>query len=159
GHGYYYQAFLTDRLLYRDANGAPRLSALSERPRGVTLERRFTVGESLEILGRVAGRHLAAMHPGDPLFVIISPNAGRFAQPLLLDRQQRECVLLSPAALYDPTERGLGLTLTVQGVSAMVFESHGLALLKNPISSTARLGDLGIETLIRVTRAPVPKAT
>jgi phosphatidylserine/phosphatidylglycerophosphate/cardiolipin synthase-like enzyme len=159
GQGYYYQAFLTDRLLYRDTNGTPRLSALNEQPKGVTLDRRFTVDESLEILARVASEHLAATHPGETLFVIISPNAGRFAQPLLLDRQQRECVLLSPSALYDPTERGLGLTFTVQGVSAMVFESHGLALLKNPVSSAARLGDLGVQTLIRLTRLPVPKAT
>lgn len=159
GQGYYYQAFLTDRLLYRDTNGIPRFSALNEQPKGVTLERRFTVDESLEILARVAGEHLAATHRGDTLFVIISPNAGRFAQPLLLDRQQRECVLLSPAALYDPTERGLGFTFTVQGVSAMLFESHGLALLKNPVSSAARLGDLGIQTLIRFTRLPVPKST
>ena len=159
GQGYYYQAFLADRLVYRDTNGIPHFSALSERPRGITLDRRFTVDESLELLGRVAGQHLAATHPGDELFVIISPSAGRFAQPLLLDRQKRECVLLSPSALYDPTERGLGLTFTLQGVGAMVFESHGLALLKNPLSSAARLGDLGVQTLIRFSRMPLPQGT
>jgi phosphatidylserine/phosphatidylglycerophosphate/cardiolipin synthase-like enzyme len=77
----------------------------------------------------------------------------------LLDRQRRLCVWLSPAALYDTTERGIGLSTTAQGLSALLIESHGLALLKNPISSVARLADLGVESVVRFVRMPFPKPT
>src|ERR1019366_534407 len=66
---------------------------------------------------------------------------------------------LSPAALYDNTERGIGLSATAQGLSALLLESHGLALLKNPISSVARLADLGVESVVRFVRLPFPKPT
>src|ERR1019366_3734791 len=99
----------------------------------------------------------AQNHPGESLFLLLAPNARRFPQPLLLDREQRQCVWLAPAALYDNTERGLGLSTTAQGVSALLVEGHGLALLKNPVSSVARLADLGVETLVRFVRVPFPK--
>jgi hypothetical protein len=41
GHGVYYQAFLLDRLVYRDAGGAPHLAAPGERPKDVIIERGF----------------------------------------------------------------------------------------------------------------------
>ena len=100
---------------------------------------------------------MARNHPGKSLFLLLAPNAKRFPQPLLLDRKQRQCIWLAPAALYDNTERGIGLSATAQGLSALLVESHGLALLKNPISSLARLGDLGVETVVRFVRLPFPK--
>ena len=115
--------------------------------------------ETLAVLARQMEQDLAQQHPGDSLFLLLAPNARRFPQPLLLDRQQRQCIWLSPAALYDNTERGIGLSTTAQGFSALLLESHGLALLKNPISSVARLGDLGVESMVRFVRLPFPKPT
>jgi cardiolipin synthase len=46
----------------------------------------------------------------------------------------------------------LTFAVTVEGVSAMLFESHGLALIKNPVSSLARLGDLVAQTVARFIR-------
>ena len=157
GHGFYYQAFLADRLLYRDTNHAARFALPGEHPAWVTIERRFSIDETLEVLARVVEAHLDTLHPGDAPFLLMAPNAERFTQPLLLDRKQRQCILLSPAALYDSNERGSGLTVTMQGVAALVPESHGLALIKNPISSAARLVDLGVETLGHIIRLPLPK--
>ena len=102
---------------------------------------------------------LAQNHPGESLFLMLAPNARRFPQPLLLDREQRQCVWLAPAALYDNTERGLGLSATAQGASALLVEGHGLAILKNPVSSLFRLADLGVETVARFVRFPFPKPT
>jgi cardiolipin synthase A/B len=51
----------------------------------------------------------------------------------------------------------LSFSTTAQGFSAILLESHGLALLKNPVSSLARLGDLGGETLVRFVRLPFPR--
>ena len=156
-HGVFYQAFLADRLLYRDAQGAPRVALANEHPNGVFIEHRFSMDETLELVARQVENHLAKSHPADSLFLMMAPNGRRFTQPLLLDRQQRQCVFLTPEALYDSTDRGVTLATTAQGLWALLPESHGIALLKNPVSSAARLGDLGIATLVRFIRMPLPK--
>ncbi|HSU55486.1 MAG TPA: phosphatidylserine/phosphatidylglycerophosphate/cardiolipin synthase family protein [Candidatus Dormibacteraeota bacterium] len=159
GHGYYYQAFLADRLLYRDMQGEPRFAPLREQPKDVVIERRFSVDETLEVLSRAMEKHLAAQHPGSNLFLIMTPNGSRFTQPLLVDRQRRQSVWLTPAALYDPTERGVGLNATAETFQAMLFESHVIAPLKNPVSTAARLVDLGVETVVRFARLRLPDST
>jgi cardiolipin synthase A/B len=155
GHGIYYQGFMADRLLYRDAHGVPCSISIGEQPKDVTTDRRFSIEETLGILARHVEADLARNHPGESLFLLMAPNGRRFPQPLLLDRRQRECVWLTPGALYD-TERGLTLSTTAQGLGAFIFEAHGIALLKNPISSVARLGDLGFQTMVRLLRLPFP---
>jgi cardiolipin synthase len=115
------------------------------------------MGETLELLARLVEENLSNTHPTDSLFVMMAPNAKRFTQPLLLDRQQRQCVFLAPAALYDSTDRGVTLAVTAQGLCALLPEGHGIALLKNPISSVARLGDLVLATLVKFIRMPLPK--
>jgi cardiolipin synthase len=157
GHGVYYEAFLADRLLYRDAQGLPRVGGPGDPPKDVTIDHRFSVDETLEILPRLVEKHVAGSHPAESLFLLMAPNPGRYTQPLLLDNKLRHCVLLSPAALHDTTERGVGLTITAQGLSAVLLEGHGLALIKNPVSSAARLGDLVVATLVRFLRLPLPK--
>ena len=156
-HGVYYQGFLADRFLYRDAHGAPCPVAIGEQPREVVIDRRYSIEETLDLMARLFEEDLSRNHPASSLFLLMAPNARRFTQPLLLDRRQRECVWLSPAALYDPTERGLGLSATAQGLSALIFEGHGVALLKNPISSVARLGDVGVQTVVRLFQFPFLK--
>jgi phosphatidylserine/phosphatidylglycerophosphate/cardiolipin synthase-like enzyme len=152
GQGVYYQAFLADRLLYRDAQGQPHVVPLRDQPTDITIDRRYTVEETLEVLARRFEEQLSQTHSGESAFVLMAPNANRFTQPLLLDRRQRQCVLLSPAALYESTEHGLSLAVTVQGISAMLFQSHGVALIKNPVSSLARLADLAVQTVARFIR-------
>jgi cardiolipin synthase A/B len=157
GHGAFYQAFLADRLLYRDHQGVARAVLSTEKPADIVIEHRFSMDETLELLAHQFEQYVARTHPADSLFVMMSPNGRRFTQPLLLDRLQRQCVFLAPAALYDSTDRGGSLAVTAQGFVALLPESHGIALLKNPISSAARLGDLAIATLVKFIRMPLPK--
>jgi phosphatidylserine/phosphatidylglycerophosphate/cardiolipin synthase-like enzyme len=156
-HGIYYKGLMADRLLYRDAQGQARDATLGEQPKEVVIDRHLSIEETLATLARQVERDLVKEHPRGSLFLLLAPNAHRFPQPLLLDQQQRRCVWLSPAALYDNTERGLGLATTAQGFSALLLEGHVLALLKNPVSSVARLGDLGVESVVRFVRFPFPK--
>ncbi len=157
GHGAFYQAFFADRVLYRDEAGAARFAVEGQQPAQITIDHRYPLEETLEVLSGCIEQFLDRGHPTNTLFVIMAPNASRFTQPLLLDRQQRQCVWLSPAALYDTTERGLGIANSAQGLASLLFESHGLALVKNPISSAARLADLGIQTATRFLHLPLPK--
>jgi len=156
GHGIYYQGFLADRFLYRDAYGAASSVPIGERPKEVILDSRFSIEETLGILARHVETDLAREHPGESLFILMAPHGRRFPQPLLLDRRQRECVWLTPAAVYDTTERAVTLSTTAQGLSALILQAHGEALLKNPVSSLARLGDLMFQTLVRLMRLPFP---
>jgi len=132
---------------------------MDDPPKGVVLDRSFSFEETLATLARHVEQDLVQKHPGESLFLLLAPNAKRFPQALLLNRQQRQCIWLSPAALYDNTERGLTLATTAQGVSSLLLESHVLALIKNPVSSVARLSDLGVETVVRFVRLPFPKPT
>jgi len=157
GHAIYYQGFLADRLLYRDAHGLPFSVPFGEQPDDVVIERRFSIEETLELLARLVEADLAQHHPGGSLYLVMAPQLRRFPQPLLLDLRERECVWLTPAALYDATERGWGLSGTAQGLGALLVESHGVALLKNPVSSLGRLGDLGVQTVVRLLRLAIPK--
>ena len=157
GHGYYYQGLLADRLLYRDTQGQPQAAAVGQQPADVLVERHFSMDETLERVARLVEEQLTQNHPVDSRFLLLAPDAWRFPQPLLVDCQQRQCVWLAPAALYDRTDRGISLAVTAQGLRALFLESHGLALLKNPISSAARAGDLAVETAVKLLRLPFPK--
>ncbi len=157
GHGAYYEALFSNRLLYRDAQGVARFAPDGETPAGLTVDHRYTVEETLDVLSQRIEEHLVRAHPGDSLFLIMAPSADRFTEPLLLDRQRHQCVWLSPAALYDTSERGFGFANSMRGFGAFIFESHGLALVKNPVSSLARLADLGVQTVGLLARLPLPK--
>ncbi len=159
GHGASYQTFFADRLLFRDSQGVARLAPPGELPKSVIIDHPFTIEETLQILARQVEQHLVQNHPGDTLFLIMAPDATRFTQPLLLDRQRRQCVWLAPAALYDITERGLGFAISARGVGDFLVEGQGLALIKNPVSSIARLADLCVETAVQFLRLPLPRST
>jgi cardiolipin synthase len=157
GHGVYYQGLLADRLVYRDGKGQAHFAALGEQPPDVRVDRHVPMDETLDLLARASADLLVGLEPGGELFVLMTPVGRRFPQPLLLDVKHRQCVWLTPPAKHDPTERGFAFPFSVRGLSALVVEGHGLALLRNPLSCAARLGDLGIQTATRFLRMPLPK--
>ena len=157
GHGVYYHAFLGNALLYRDAAGVARVTPSADQHPEVIVDRRYASEETLDAMACHFEEQFSRTHQGDTLFVIMAPSLRRFSQPLLVDRQQRRCVLLSPSALYDYSERGATLSPKAQGLWAMLPEAHGLALLKNPVSSLFRLVDVGLATVVRFVRLPLPK--
>ncbi|MFO1475164.1 MAG: phosphatidylserine/phosphatidylglycerophosphate/cardiolipin synthase family protein [Verrucomicrobiota bacterium] len=157
GHGACYQAFLGDRVFFRTALGAVRSIPQGDVPEQIVIDHRYSVDETLDVLSVKVEEQLVRTHPGDNLFLIMAPDSGRFTQPLLLDRQQKQCIWLSPAALYDTTERGPGFAASLRGFAALIFESHGLALIKNPVSCAARLADLGVQSAVHLLQLPLPK--
>jgi cardiolipin synthase A/B len=157
GHAIYYQAFLADGLVYRDQAGHVRFLPLSEKPENLVVDRHYSMEETLQLLAARIESELARLYPRRDLFCILTANADRFIQPLLLDRAHKRCVFLSPAALFDRTDIGLSLTGTAQGIGTLLLESHLWAIVKNPISSAARLGDLAVATAVRFLRWPTPR--
>jgi cardiolipin synthase len=156
-HGVVYQAFLADRVLYRDAQGHAHIAPQGEPPGQVIIDHRFLLDETLQVLAEQADKYRAERHPEEKLFLLMAPNGSRLAQPLLVDRQRRQCVNFLPAALFDSADRGLGFAATLRGFGAVV-ESHSWALAKNPVSAAARLADLGIETATVALHLRLPRS-
>lgn len=156
GHAKYYRGLLGDRLLYRDFQGLAVRIPIDQPPPGVVIDRRYSIEETLQIFAELAEPLLLRSHPNHSLFLLIV-HPQRSPQPLLLDIERHRCVWLSSAALFEPNEPVVPLAPTAEGISALIFESNGLALIKNPVSSAARLGNLLVETLASVIRLPLAK--
>jgi phosphatidylserine/phosphatidylglycerophosphate/cardiolipin synthase-like enzyme len=158
GHAKYYRGVLGERILYRDSSGRAMVVPLAKMPKGVSIDHRYSIEESLQILAQVAEPLLTRKYPGKSLFLLMV-HPKRSPQPLFIDTAKHLCVWISSSALFEPKEPSIPLTPTFRGVSALVFESNGLALLKNPVSSIGRLGNLVFQTISSLIRVPFPKAS
>jgi phosphatidylserine/phosphatidylglycerophosphate/cardiolipin synthase-like enzyme len=156
-HGVYYQAFLADRVLYRDAQGIPMSAPYGEQPGRVIIDHRFPLEETLQVLAEKTEQSLTPRQEGDVPLVLMAPNGAHWSQPLLVDGRRRQCVSLLPGVLFDSEDRGLGFSATAQGIGA-ILQSHTVALIKNPVSSAARLGDLGVEAAVVLLHRRLPKS-
>ena len=78
-HGVYYQAFLADRVLYRDAQGVPHLAPQGEQPPQVIIDHRFPLEETLEVMARQAEKYRTEKHPEEELFLF------RFGRQLIME--------------------------------------------------------------------------
>ena len=156
GHAKYYRGLLGDRLLYRDASGRPASAPISEPPPHVTIDHRYSIEESLQIFATLAEPLLLRAHSDRSLFVLMV-HPQRSPQPLLIDTRRRRCVWLSSAGLYESMEPAFPLAPTFRNLSALVLEGNGLALLKNPVSSVGRLGNLLVTICVNLARMPLPK--
>ncbi|HLH54098.1 MAG TPA: phosphatidylserine/phosphatidylglycerophosphate/cardiolipin synthase family protein [Verrucomicrobiae bacterium] len=158
GLGRYYRGLLGDRLLYRGSKGEVASAQISQPPPGVVIDHRYSIEESLQMMAGLAEPLLLRDYPNASLFVVLVHPA-RSPQPLLIDVAHHRCVWLSTAALFETEEPMFGLAPTFNGISALVFESNGLALLKNPVSSIARLGNFLFVTGRGLAWIPVRKPT
>ncbi|HTL17423.1 MAG TPA: phospholipase D-like domain-containing protein, partial [Patescibacteria group bacterium] len=158
GHAKYYRGLLGDRILYRDQFDRPSSAPIYQPPPNVVIDHRYSIEESLQILAVVAEPMLRRAHPRDSLFVMFV-HPLRTPQPLVIDTARHRCIWLSSAGLYEAMEPGFPLAPTLQSVSALVFESNGLALIKNPVSSIGRLGNLLVTLCVNLARLPLPKPT
>ena len=154
GHGVCFESLFADQVLFRDEGGAARWVQQKEKPEEVEIDRHYFVEDSLGTIAEHLDSILTASHPEGTLFLVISCDSSRYAQPVLFDRARGMCVGLWLANLYDSGQSGTGIRTTADAFSALVLESHGIALIKNPVSSAVKLVDAGIQLGIRVIRLP-----
>lgn len=155
-HAKYYRGLLGERILYRDSQGAVSLAPVNQPPPGVVIDHRYSIEESLQLLATLAEPQLRRQHPGVFEFLLIIHPA-RSPQPLLLDIKRHRCVWLSTAALFETEEPVFGLAPTFKGVNALIFESNVLGVIKNPVSSIARLGNFLLQMTEGLARLPIRK--
>ena len=153
-----YRGLFGDRLLYRDPKGEVAWAPIGQPPPGITIDHRYSIEESLQLMAMLAEPLLRRAHPNASLFILMV-HPRRSPQPLLLDIARHRCVWFSTSALFETEEPIFGLAPTFKGISALILESNGLALIKNPVSSVGRLGNLLVETMVGLARAPLRKPT
>ena len=161
--GFYFQAYLTEGVIYRDAAGGIKSVPLSQKPAKVTLTARYSMAEMALSLARIAEDRLRASHPGKHRFCLTAEPGGRGLAFIFLDFQKRSCVLLTnPHTDEDP--RGAPQVVpSVRSLGSLAVESHGVALARNPFSSTLRLMSMSAQNLagllptgVRGRGAPAP---
>jgi hypothetical protein len=132
GRGVYYRGLAGDHFLYRDTNGISQFAPLSAPPKGVTIDRRYSMEETLKIMGDSFEVDLVKSHPSNSLFLILAPSSQRRLQPMFLDRDKNRCVWLSPKQPRNPR----------RWQSARAWTSHngktGWTVTRTPIWKKAR---------------------
>ena len=145
-------------MIFRDAAGRTHAAPLNQKPASVELVARYSMAEMALGLAASAERRLRTQHPGRELFCLTEAPGGRGLAFIVLDFRHRRCVLLSnPQTKDDP--RGEPQVLpTARSLASLVFESHGVALVKSPVSSALRLMNLSAQNLagLLTTRAHSP---
>ena len=154
GHGYSYECLFADRTIYRDKHGTVKVVFQKETPRDVVIDHHYYLAEGLEIIAAKLNAALGSKYPNESLFVLMPSGTTHYTQPVFIDRKRRVCVSMCLAALFDSGETGVPFKVAGDGISALILESHGLALLRNPISSVARLADGLVQDSIRLVRIP-----
>ena len=144
--GTYFQSFLSEGIIYRDAGGSIRSVPFNQQPPEVTLVARYSTAEMALHLARIAEGRLRASHPGKDLFCLMQEPGGRGLAFVLLDFQHRKCVLLANPQTSDDPRGAPQLVATVRSLGSFAVESHGVALAKNPFSSAFRLAHISAQT-------------
>jgi cardiolipin synthase len=133
-------------LLLREADGAVRWerreSAADDAAVGRFLNAVTFVEEAVRELERASAERPGELGP--LLFTLGEP--GEDSRFVLFDQSRRLCVLLRPGGPPAVRREGGSTEPTVRMAEALTLEGHVVALLKNPVSSLARLVNNLIQT-------------
>jgi cardiolipin synthase len=99
---------------------------------------------------------LAASPSGLRFFALRGLHPGGLVPYVLLDRDRRQGVLLYAPRTIEKHNRAGGLLDATRSGASLLFESHALALLKNPISSIARLVNILVQGILFPFRLGMP---
>jgi cardiolipin synthase len=146
GHGIYVQTLATESVLFRDATGAIKSAPFERKPDSVVLDGRYNVEEFSVALAQFVEGRLRARQPGRDLFLIVQQPDGYDTAFVLLDLAHRRCVLLEPPRVADDPRGEPQWVPTLTALGSITVESHAVSLLKNPLSTLARLANTSAQT-------------
>lgn len=147
GHGIYFQTLGSEGILYRDASNRVHAARFHDRPPAVVVDRRLNTEELTTALARIVESQLRAAHPGETVFLLTAPLVGQSKVFTLLDFAGRRCVLLSEPRIAEDPRGAPHLGHTFASLFSLTVESHGYAIIKNPVSSAGRLLNTTFQTL------------
>jgi phosphatidylserine/phosphatidylglycerophosphate/cardiolipin synthase-like enzyme len=161
GHGVYVQTLEADAVLYREPDGQVRDVAFDRKPATVVVERRLNAQEFTVAVARAVEAELRTAYPGKRSFLIVQSPESPPMGFVLLDLPLRRCVLLAGPHFGPDPGGGLQLDTSLRSLFSLTLESHGVAILKNPLSSVARLLNLTAQTVAGLVAPvlPAPRAS
>ncbi len=145
--GTFLQLLDTERVLYRDDGGNLHAVKPDAVPPEVTMVHRYNAQEFATTMSQVLETSLKATASGQNFFLLVDAPPGRIIRFILLDVAKRRCVLLYAPRIASDPKGGPELLTSAKMLGSTLFESHGVALLKNPVSAAGRLLNVGFRSI------------
>jgi cardiolipin synthase A/B len=145
GHGVYLQYALGDAVVFRDAAGAIKVEAFAQVPAGITIDRRLSRAEATATVASVVETNLHVAYAGESAFLLAPPAETQRSRLALLDLAERRVVVLLTPRIGDDPRGGPRVGGKISGLASFVIVDNAWAILKNPVSSTARVLNLGLQ--------------
>ncbi len=127
-----------DFLVHRDAGGELRVQQPRDAPAGLAVVTRRNLVELAEEAARFIGAEVERTGVGADAFLFVMPPRGHGEGLVLFDTAQKLCVAVT-LPRPQPRRAGSPISRSARSVVALTVESHGIALVKNPVSSMGRL--------------------
>ncbi len=128
----------TEILLSRSASGEVAVVPFREAPPGIEVVARHNVVEIAAAAARFIEGETARTGVPTSAFLFVMPPRGHGEGLVLFDPTQKLCVAVTLPRVQ-PRRDGSPIGRSARAVLAVTVEAHGLALIKNPVSSLARL--------------------
>ena len=154
--GCYIQFDNTEHVLYRDAEGRIQTTELKRMPAEVTIERRYNPQEFALAATRILQARVRAAGSDQDLFVFVYVPLGRAPRFFMVDLATRRCVLLTLPRIGDDPRGAPHLLRSLRMLISLALESHGVAVLKSPVSSAGRLVNTAFQTVAGLLQLPLP---
>ncbi len=156
GQAVYVQLMDGERVLVRDSEGRVQTHVLRDKPADANIQCRYNDHEFAVQIARHVKRELTSRYPEQTHFLGVYLSDTLAPRYILFNFPRRACVVL-----HGPLERGaeaggLPLSSEFKILTALLFESHVFAVLKNPVSSVGRLVNTGVQSLARLARPRLP---
>ena len=128
-----------DLLLFRGEGGELRVRPARDSSAALRVVKRLNLVEVANDAARFMAAESARRGVQESLFLFVLPPSQRGGGLVLFDTSQRLCVALTLPRPFGPRREGSPLGRNARSVAALTVEAHGLALLKNPVSSLGRV--------------------
>jgi cardiolipin synthase A/B len=143
-HAVYFQYALGETLLVRTASGEIKTGPVTALPAGMTVERRLNRDEVATTLAATVEANLLATYPNESAFLLVPPANSQRGHVVLLDLTERRVIMLyGPPG--DDADNGVRLGTRLSALTSFAIVDNGYALLKNPVSTAARLFNFGTQ--------------
>ena len=135
-----------EQVLFRDPAGRVQVVALKDAPPGLEIAVRRNIVEFAAESARFIEEEAARNGVAEGAFLFVLPPRGHSGGMVLFDTAQKLCVAVTLPGPEPPRE-GSAAGRSARTFAALTVEAHGIALLKNPISSFGRLVNIFVQWL------------
>lgn len=156
GGAIYVQSMDGDRVFLRDSKGEIQSLHLRDKPAETNFVRRYNAHEFAARIAEGVEAELHANYPAEARFLGAYQTHSSAPRFMLLDFPRQLCVVLHGPLNGASRNGDLPFSAELAIATSFTLESHGLALLKNPISSVGRLLNTGVQSFARLATPRLP---